>query len=99
MNKFIITTSGGKWTEQDDANLAWLVYLRFGEDLSAAHAAWSRLLNRPNVARGDEEDFLFLALAGAPTKPKCATCEGEGLIDVGSLYGLADCPDCRKVQP
>jgi hypothetical protein len=40
----ITTTKGERFTYDDSADLAWMVWRRFGRDLTAATAAWNRLL-------------------------------------------------------
>lgn len=40
----VVTTNGEGFSEQDHADMAWLVYRRFGRDGIAAAAAWRRLL-------------------------------------------------------
>jgi len=40
----ITTTSGETFTAIQSAELARLVYLRFGRDVGAAHSAWQRML-------------------------------------------------------
>ena len=43
-NLDIKTTSGETFTTLQSADLAWLVYLRFGRDVDSAHKAWQRLM-------------------------------------------------------
>lgn len=40
----ITTTNGELFTGMQSAELARLVYLRFGRDVGAAHSAWKRML-------------------------------------------------------
>lgn len=40
----VTSTKGERFSTDDSANLAWLVYRRFGRDLVSATAAWNRLL-------------------------------------------------------
>lgn len=41
---YIKTTKGETFSHDDSANMAWMVYRRFGRDLVVATAAWNRLL-------------------------------------------------------
>jgi hypothetical protein len=43
-NLDITTTNGELFTGMQSAELAWMIYLRFGRDAGAAHSAWKRLL-------------------------------------------------------
>lgn len=52
----VTTTNGTQFTYLQSVELARLVYLRFGEDLEAATAAWCRLLQNGAT----EDDFLYL---------------------------------------
>lgn len=40
----VTTTCGEVFSENDAADLAFMVYRRFGRDINAAHLAWMRLL-------------------------------------------------------
>lgn len=44
MDKDIITTCGERFTEANSRELARLVFVRFGRDITAALCAWRRLL-------------------------------------------------------
>lgn len=54
----VTTTARETFTHEDSADLAWLVYRRFGRDAAAATAAWNRLLQN----NCDEAQFMRLAL-------------------------------------
>ena len=43
-NLAVTTTNGERFSGQQSAELAYLVWLRFGQDDNAACAAWNRLL-------------------------------------------------------
>lgn len=55
----VTTTSGDTFTGKDHAKLAQLIYARFGRDLSAATAAWRRMLQNSCT----EADFEALVHA------------------------------------
>ena len=40
----VTTTNGELFTGEQACELAYLVYLRFGQDYGAAHSAWKRML-------------------------------------------------------
>jgi len=40
----ITTTNGQLFTGEESADMAFLVYKRFGRDIGAAHTAWNRML-------------------------------------------------------
>lgn len=43
-NNDIRTTRGERFSYSDSADMAWLVYRRFGRDLVSATRAWNRML-------------------------------------------------------
>ena len=55
----VTTTNGKKFTGLQHARMAYLVYQRFGEDMSAAAEAWRRLL------QNNCEDWRFEELVGS----------------------------------
>ena len=56
----VTTTNGSKFTGEQSAELAILVYKRFGCNMASACAAWRRMLE--NNCR--EADFAALIMAG-----------------------------------
>ena len=40
----ITTTCGERFTREDSAQLAYMIYVRFGRDVAAGAAAWRRML-------------------------------------------------------
>lgn len=59
-NKYVTTTCGELFTGDDHAQLAVLVYRRFGRDAKVAAAAWRRMLQNGCT----EEDFETLLQCG-----------------------------------
>ena len=55
----VTTTSGDKFTGLQHANMAWLIYRRFGNDMAAAAAAWRRMMENSTP------DHQFEELVGA----------------------------------
>lgn len=53
----ITTTSGKTFTHAEHQELARLIYKRFGENLSAATAAWRRLLQN-DTTEGEFADLM-----------------------------------------
>jgi len=64
----ITTTNGERFSLQDSANMAWLVYRRFGRDLIEAAAAWNRLLGN-NCDVSQFEKLLSVCRACGFTRP------------------------------
>ena len=56
-NLDIITTNGENFSHDNSADLAWMVYVRFGRNLASAHAAWCRLLQN-NCYMSDYEKLI-----------------------------------------
>lgn len=56
------TTSGEPFTYRQAAQLAWMIYVRFGRNYHSACAAWSRLLENNT----DYNDFVQLVQMGEP---------------------------------
>lgn len=52
----IITTDGSLFSIADHADLARLIFKRFGRDLTEASAAWSRMMQNQTT----ESDFFVL---------------------------------------
>jgi hypothetical protein len=59
MGNSVMTTAREEFTGSDSADLAWLLYRRFGRDFVAAHVAWCRLLQNNCTVR----QFSDLAVA------------------------------------
>jgi len=56
----VTTTAGERFSASDSAKLAFLIYKRFGRDLSTAAVAWRRLLQNSTP----ESAFRSLASEG-----------------------------------
>lgn len=65
----IKTTDGSFFSISDHADMARLVFKRFGHDITEASAAWSRMMETET----DESDFFFLVSYPEHT----ANCEGD----------------------
>lgn len=50
----VTTTCGEVFSENDTADLAFMVYRRFGRDIDYAHSAWMRLLGNNCTVRSFE---------------------------------------------
>lgn len=62
----VYTTNGEPFTYQQCAQLAYLIWLRFGRNLQSAKAAWCRMLENDCPL----SDFAELVRLGTPTE-KC----------------------------
>ena len=65
----VTTTNGKPFSEAEHAMLALLVYRRFGEDVSAASAAWRRMMQNATT----DEDFTGLLDLAAQQIRSCQT--------------------------
>ena len=65
MSKDVITTDGSTFTYEQSADMALMVYRRFGHDVDAAAAAWRRLLQN-DCETADFIDLLVNAAARLP---------------------------------
>ena len=61
----VTTTDGSVFTHEQSADLAYMVYERFGHDIDAACDAWSRMLQN-DTCRADFVDLLVNALGRMP---------------------------------
>ncbi len=61
----VTTTDGTVFTHEQSADLALMVYYRFGKDMDSAAAAWRRMLQN-NCETSDYIDLLVNAAARLP---------------------------------
>jgi hypothetical protein len=61
----IMTTSGETFTHEQSADLALMIYRRFGRDRDAARAAWNRMLQN-NCDITQFTDLLIDAVGRLP---------------------------------
>jgi len=45
----VVTTRGETFTGEQSAEMAYMIYVRWGRDIGAAHSAWKRLHQIPNA--------------------------------------------------
>ena len=64
-----ITTAGERFTMDDHARLAWMVFIRFGRSIEAGASAWRRMLQNGCTDR-DFRDLVYQGqeLAGEGSK-------------------------------
>lgn len=67
----VTTTAGETFSYEDHADMALMVYRRFGYDVDAAAAAWRRMLQN-NASTGDFMDLLIDAAARLPANKQIA---------------------------
>lgn len=84
----VTTTAGETFTAEESADLAFLIYKRWGRDLSAAHVAWRRLL-RNSIPADDYERLVHASALYKREQPTvardCRICGGEGWTDGSAL--------------
>jgi hypothetical protein len=62
----ITTTEGTVFTHEQSADLALMIYYRFGRDMNASCAAWKRMLQNSTPV----EDFTDLLINAAARLPR-----------------------------
>lgn len=60
----VTTTAGERFTQAEHAEMAWLIFKRFGRDDEAAAAAWRRMMQNGCAVA----DFMQLVDQGAAAK-------------------------------
>lgn len=64
----ITTTDGSVFTHEQSADLALMIYHRFGRDMNSAAAAWRRMLQN----NCDNSDYIDLVINAASRLPQNA---------------------------